>query len=119
MSEEMSKDQVMLLLQAQINPDDHVLLEDEKFLVEHNGNYSLDKGNGFLLERCDYSLTTPEGIKCIGGYDQKLDGTWTADSVRRPDEDNDSDAHPLGVFATRNEAITALWLDRHNVRARV
>lgn len=117
--EQMSVEQVLALLAANTNPDEHVLLDDGQFVIQHNSNYPLDAGNGFLLATCPVTLATPAGTDCIGGYDLKSDGTWIADTVQRPASDEETDSFVLGYFPTRNEAIAALWLDRHNVKARI
>ena len=117
--EQMSLEQVLALLAANANPDEYLLLDDGQFVIEHNRNYPLETGNGFLLERCAVTRTTPAGTDCIGGYDLKPDGTWFADTVQRPPSDEETDSFPLGNFKTRNEAIAAVWLDRHNVRNRI
>ncbi|WP_256701110.1 hypothetical protein [Caballeronia sordidicola] len=38
-----------------------VLLDDGQYFVQHNVNYPATAGNGFLMRRCCYGLTTPEG----------------------------------------------------------
>lgn len=117
--EQMSLEQVLALLAANTNPDKNVLLDDGQFVIEHNSNYQLDAGNGFLLVTCPVTLATPAGTDCIGGYDLLSNGSWIADTVQRPATDEETDSFVLGYFPTRNEAIAALWLDRHNVQARL
>lgn len=95
-----------------------VLLDDGEYYVQHNSNYPADRGNGFLQRRCHYSLTTPGGWECIGGYDQKPNGSWTADIAAPYDEETDSDVRVLGEFENRLDAIHALWNHRHEAVTR-
>jgi hypothetical protein len=68
-----------------------VLLDDGEYFVQHNVNYPPTAGNGFLMRRCHYGLTTPEGAECVGGYDLKLDGKWLVDIATHYAEDTESD----------------------------
>jgi len=94
-----------------------VLLDDGEYFVQHNVNYPPSAGNGFLMHRCQYGLTTPEGAECIGGYDLKLDGKWHVDIARYPDDDA-ADCRVIGRFDNRLDAIHALWQHRHEAVTR-
>ena len=90
-----------------------VLLDDGQYFVQHNINYPATAGNGFLMRRCCYGLTTPEGAECLGGYDLQLDGKWHTSISAPYDERTDSDCRWLGRFDNRLDAIHALWQHRH------
>lgn len=84
-------------------------IDDGRYFIEWNKNYERDRGNGFLLVRCHFGLTAPQGFTPAGGYEQLPNGFWLADVNAPYDEDLDSDVRRLGEYATRNEAIAALW----------
>lgn len=94
-----------------------VSLDDGDFYVEHNQNYPVDAGNGFLLRRCSQTVTTPGGYECVGGYEHLLNGLWR--SHISADCTEESDCRSLGEFASRSEAIAQLWLNRHLAVCRV
>ncbi|WGK63449.1 hypothetical protein QAO71_16900 (plasmid) [Halopseudomonas sp. SMJS2] len=104
MHSNMTHEQVLTLLKSAANPDERVLLDDGEFFVEHNVNCSLDSGNGFLSARSSGD--------CLGGYAQRVDGMWDADTAKCPCYSGDTDCTPLGPFESRDEAIAALWLSR-------
>ncbi|MFM0514909.1 hypothetical protein [Paraburkholderia sp. RL17-373-BIF-A] len=95
-----------------------VLLDDGEYFVQHNVNYPPTAGNGFLMRRCRYGLTTPQGAECVGGYDLKLDGKWLVDIATHYDEDTDADCRVIGRFENRLDAIHALWQHRHEAVTR-
>lgn len=95
-----------------IETNGDVLLDDGEFFVQHNVNYPPTAGNGFLMRRCCYGVTTPEGAECVGGYDLKLDGKWLADIAAPYDEETDTDCRVIGRFENRLDAIHALWTHR-------
>lgn len=99
------------------NEQDFVL-DDGEYYIEHNSNYPLDRGNGFLLRRCVYGETTPGGYECVGGYAQTLDGLWTADINHCPIEETDSDCTCLGTFKKKRFAVMELWNRRKEAFAR-
>ena len=96
-----------------VRGDECRFLDDGMWFIEGNTNFSRtgadDRPNGFLMVRCEPSLTTPSGCTVGGTYEKQLDGRWRADVLSDWDEDTDSDCKVLGAFATRNEAILALW----------
>ncbi|CAE6865766.1 hypothetical protein R69658_07854 [Paraburkholderia aspalathi] len=96
-----------------IETNGDVLLDDGEYFVRHNVNYPPTAGNGFLMRRCRYALTTPEGAECVGRYELKLDGKWLVDIAAYPDDDNDADCRVIGRFDGRLDAIHALWQHRH------
>ena len=95
-----------------------ILQEDGEFLVEINCNGNPETTNGFLMRRCGFSLTSPEGLECVGGYQRLLSGKWVSDVHRVPEDPDDGDITPLGEFDTRNAAVAALWDARHTAFAR-
>jgi hypothetical protein len=95
-----------------------ILLDDGEYFIEHNQNYPADRGNGFLMRRCQRSLTAPEGAEVVGGYGQKVDGKWHADIQAHHDTDPDADCRVVGVFDERLDAIHALWAHRHEAMTR-
>lgn len=103
---------VIAILTANAVPEDKILLDDGEYFIEHNVNYPLERGNGFLMKRRPVSRTFPGGEEAIGGYDLKLDGKWQADVSAPWDEKTDSDCRSLGKFAGRLDAIATLWLAR-------
>lgn len=107
----MSPKQIMDLLEARIHPDLNILLDDGEFFIEHNGRLALAHGHGLLLKHCPVTPCTPEGVEILGGYDQQTDDSWSADMSDL--SSLDSDTPSLGSFASRNEAIAALWCARH------
>ncbi|MGF6813170.1 hypothetical protein OKW30_008387 [Paraburkholderia sp. Clong3] len=89
-----------------------MLLDDGQFYIERNCNGDAATTNGFLQRRCEFSATTPGGYECIGSYERKLSGEWSA-SINAPyDEERDSDSRELGTFKSNLDAITALWAAR-------
>jgi len=95
-----------------------VLLDDGEYFVQHNINYPPTAGNGFLMRRCELSLTSPEGAECVGGYELKVDGKWLSDIHTYHDPRTDSDCRVLGRFDSRNDAIHSLWQHRHEALTR-
>lgn len=95
-----------------------LLREDDDFFIEVNINGNPETTNGFLLRRCAYSLTSPEGVECVGGYDKDPAGLWRADISKPLDSETDSDVEQLGTFDTRDLAVEALWQARSNAYAR-
>jgi hypothetical protein len=55
----MTLQDVIAVLKAANRPDDGVLLDDGEYFIEHNTNYPLERGNGFLQRRCAVSVTSP------------------------------------------------------------
>jgi len=95
-----------------------ILREDDDFFIEVNINGNPETTNGFLLRRCALTLTSPEGVECVGGYDREPSGRWNASISAPQDAITDSDAQPLGYFDTRDLAIEALWQARSNAYTR-
>lgn len=89
-----------------------LLLDDGEYYIEHNCNYPLESGNGFLHRRCAFGLTTPGGYEVIGEYSQTVAGVWSVHIAKDLDVETDSDALSLGSFANRLDAITTLWQRR-------
>ncbi|WP_454056809.1 hypothetical protein [Cupriavidus sp. Marseille-Q8015] len=84
--------------------------EDAEYFIEHNINYPLDRGNGFLMRRCIPSQAAPEGAECVGGYDHSaVTGKWTASVQTWPDEESGADAQNIGTYDSPDAAIEALW----------
>jgi hypothetical protein len=94
-----------------------LLKEDSEYHVEINCNGNPDTTNGFLMRRCNFSLTSPEGLTCVGGYQRDTAGKWISDIHRQPDGPDDSDIEPLGSFDTRDEAVSVMWAARHRAYA--
>lgn len=105
--------EVVSLLKSRGEPEDKILLDDGEFFVEHNVNYPLNHGNGFLMRRCEISRRFPGGVEAIGGYDLKFDDKWHADVCKPWDEETETDSIMLGAFEDRLDAIATLWLARH------
>jgi len=95
------------------NHDGKVIIDDGLFYIQLNGNYPAETAPGFLKRRCAYALTTPGGFEIIGGFDQCLDSTWGADVSALYDEETDSDCKMLASKVSRLNAISRLWLGRH------
>lgn len=110
---------VVAILAAGTAPDEKILLDDGEYFIQHNVNYAIDRGNGFLMKRVPVSHSAPGGEIVIGEYDCKLDGKWLVD-VRAPwDEIAETDCRVLGNFADRLDAIATLWLARHEAYAHI
>ncbi len=95
-----------------------VLLDDGEYYIEHNINYSIEQGNGFLLRRCTASLTTPGGYECIGGYERTAAGKWRASIDAPYSAERETDCEDIGAFDARLDAITALWKRRQDAYCR-
>lgn len=89
-----------------------ILKEDGDYFIEVNINGDPETTNGFLMHRCAFSLTAPEGAECVGGYDRDLSGEWNASVSRAYDSEDDSDVEYLGKYPSRDEAVDALWQAR-------
>ena len=101
-----------------MSSEELVLKEDWDFRVEVNCNGNPDTTNGFLLRRCGFSLTSPEGLECVGGYARDVRGKWVSDIHCLPQEEDDTDIEPLGSFDTRDAAVAALWDARQRAYVR-
>lgn len=99
---------VIVILKASPATDDKIMLDDGEYFIQHNENYPLENGNGFLMKR--RALGEADAI---GGYEFKIDGKWHVDVTTAWDEETDSDCRMVGVFDERLDAIPALWLARH------
>lgn len=92
---------------------DHIILDDGSFYVELNANSEPSQAPGFLQRRCAHSQTTPGGYECVGSFQRRADGQWSADVNAAYDPATDGDCLSLGLFKNRMDAITALWQRRH------
>jgi hypothetical protein len=101
-----------------MQPKGTLLLDDGEYYVEHNPNCEPDRGNGFLMRRCEVSTTAPGGEECVGSYVLWADGKWHADVNTPYDEDTDSDCRSVGMFDNRLDAIGTLWQKRHEAYCR-
>lgn len=95
-----------------------ILKEDGDYFIDVNINGNPETTNGFLMRRCVFCLTTPEGAECVGGYDRDATGKWHASITSVYDDENDSDVETLGSYGTRDEAVEALWDARERSYAR-
>jgi hypothetical protein len=95
-----------------------ILQQDGDFLVEVNCNGNPETTNGFLMRRCGFSLTSPEGLECVGGYNRTVDEKWVSDIHRAPADEDDSDIESLGSFDSRDAAVAAMWEARHRALTR-
>lgn len=93
-----------------------ILFDDGTYYIEHNVNYPITQGNGFLLRRCAITVTTPGGYECVGIYERTVTGKWKV-SIDAPDT-AESDSVELGRFADRLDAISVLWKHRHEAFCR-
>ncbi len=88
------------------------LLDDGEFYIELNCNSEPSVAPGFLHRRCGYGATTPSGYECIGSFQKRVDGTWSADVNAPLDQETDSDCLVLATGVSRMDAIAALWQGR-------
>lgn len=87
--------------------------EDRTHRIELNCNYPAHAANAFLEYARDGWWH--HGFACIGSADQDLDGRWRVVVDAPYDPETDSDARLVGYFPTQDEAIRALWNERHAV----
>lgn len=91
------------------------LLDDGSWYVQSLAGERRGRLGGYLYARCEQSQRAPGGMVGVGGYHQHGDGQWRAyfdagGSLRGP-------LTPVGVFATRNEAVMTLWANRQTAPA--
>lgn len=91
-----------------------IVLDDGSIYVDLNANYEASKAPGFLMCRCDFGPTRPEGVECIGSFGKSTDGTWNARINALYDPLLDSDCRVVASGASRMDAIAALWTARHD-----
>ncbi|WP_198970951.1 hypothetical protein [Xylophilus sp. ASV27] len=90
------------------------ILDDGEFYVELHPDYQDAVAPGFLLRRCAQSSTAPNGFVCLGGFDEALNGSWTADVKAHWDPCGEEERVELASDALRMDAIAALWRGRKN-----
>lgn len=90
------------------------LLDDGEFYIELNCNVDPSAAPGFLHRRCGYGATTPGGYECVGSFQERVDGTWSADVNAPLDQATDSDCLVLAAGVSRLAAIAALWQGRRS-----
>ena len=92
---------------------EQTILDDGRFYIELNINYDPFDAPGFLQRRCAAGPTTPGGHECLGSFQKRPDGTWSADVTASWNEETDSDCSVLASNVERLDAISALWRGRH------
>lgn len=85
------------------------IIDDGRFLIEHNDKYPLNEGNGVMRSRRVEDQLSPGVLPVIGEYGMTSDGLWKS-SIKAGHVDA-----AFGPFESRNDAIAAIWLARFDV----
>jgi hypothetical protein len=91
--------------------ENSIILDDGTFYVQLNETHEHRSAPGFLLKRCNHSITSPGGFECIGSFDL-VNGRWMACLNGVFDIDGEKEGRHLGSFKGRLDAIHALWMAR-------
>lgn len=98
---------------------DVVLLDDGNFSVSVREGAGDDATapRGYLQHRCYEGVTTPDGYECVGMFEPE-GSRWVARTDATYDPRTGADCRRLGRFASRVDAVAALWAARHKAHCR-
>jgi hypothetical protein len=88
-----------------------IIVDDGTFYIQLDESYEHRNAPGFLLKRCNRSITTPSGFQVLGEFAFEND-IWFVDLHAVSDSEDDAEGKHIGKFDGRLDAIHALWKAR-------